>query len=125
MESIRKAAISSAPMQLLRVGDNHDFSSLRDLLRDSAAWRSPHELSPNPAGAPLNPLPDHMNTTVLDTVLKTGAGDFAQSFRVDKPSVAGTMPYALDEYREKRNARRRRIPSANYGARSSNRRTWS
>ena len=94
MESIRKAAISSAPMQLLRVGDNHDFSSLRDLLRDSAA--DPH-----------------------------GAGDFAQSFRVDKPSVAGTMPYALDEYREKRNARRRRIPSANYGARSSNPRTWS
>jgi DNA-binding NtrC family response regulator len=160
MESTRKAAIGSAAMQLRLVGDDDDFSYLRDLLSrtgdghvdldhahstdealarlgqrtydlllceyksgDAAALRLLHELRRNHRGAPLIFLSDK---TAVDTALKAGAGEFAQTSSVDRPAATGTIRHALDEYRKERQRQKtERTPSANFGARLSNPRTWS
>jgi len=139
MESIRKAAIGSAAMQLLLVGDDDDFSYLRGLLcgsgdgrvdldhahstsealarldpttydlllceyqsGDGAALRLLHELRQKHRGAPVIFLSDHMDNTAVDAVLKTGAGKFAQTSRIDRPAATGAIRHALDEYGKER-----------------------
>jgi len=139
MESIRNAAIGSAPMQLLLVGDDDDFSYLRELLNlpgdghvgldhahsteeelarlgqttydlllceyksgDGAALLLLHELRRNHPGAPVIFLSDHMDKTAVDTAPKVGAGEFSQTSSIDRPTVAGTIRDALDEYRKER-----------------------
>jgi len=126
-------------MQLLLVGDDDDFSYLRDLLSrpgdgqvgldhahsteealarlhqtpydlllceyksgDGAALRLLHELRRNHPGAPVIFLSKHMDETAVDTALKAGAGEFAQTSSIDRPTVTGTIRHALDEYRKER-----------------------
>ena len=139
MESIRKAAIGSAAMQLLLVGDADDFSYLRGLLNgsgdghvdldhahsttealarldpttydlllceyqsgDGAASGLLHELRQKHRGAPVIFLSDHMDNTAVDTVLKAGAGEFAQTSSIDRPAATGAIRHALDEYGKER-----------------------
>lgn len=139
MESLRKAAIGTAAMQLLLVGDDDDFSYLRGLLNgsgdgrvdldyahstsealarldpttydlllckyrsgDGAALRLLHELRQKHRGAPVIFLSDHMDNTAVDAVLKTGAGEFAQTSRIDRPAATGAIRHALDEYGKER-----------------------
>jgi PAS domain S-box-containing protein len=48
--------------------------------------------------APVIFLSDHTDNTAVDAVLKTGAGEFAQTSRSDRPAATGAIRHALDEY---------------------------
>ena len=65
---------------------------------DGAALRLLHELRQKHRGAPVIFLSDHMDNTAVDTVLKAGAGEFAQTSRIDRPAATGAIRHALDEY---------------------------
>ena len=164
MEAQEMPQISSAAMQLLLVGDNDDFSYLRDLLsrtgdghvgldhahsteealaapgsddlRSPAVriqigrWRglaSAARIAPEPSGAPVIFLSDHMDETTVDKALKAGRRRFRCCSRVlDEPADHQHDPLChRRSIARNGSAKKRRIRCANYGARSSNRPTWS
>ena len=92
---------------------------------DGAASGLLHELRQKHRGAPVIFLSDHMDNTAVDAVLQTGAGEFAQTSRIDRPAATGAIRHALDELARSGSVRKQRIRCANCGAPLSSPRTWS
>src|SRR6476646_10899565 len=89
MESTASSALSSAPIQLLLVGDNDDFRYLHDLRRKHP-------------GAPAIFLSDHMDEIAVEMALNQDAEDVPATSAPDQPAIPGNIRYAIDLYRKER-----------------------